>query len=71
MMVGDLTYDIRLLDEGHVPGVGDRRRLQETTALTNALRRRHPRLVILPVHDPGAALRLAQATGKIPPGEAA
>jgi N-acyl homoserine lactone hydrolase len=27
-----------------------------TTAMTNSLRRRYPALVILPAHDPGAAL---------------
>jgi hypothetical protein len=32
MMVGDLTYDAHLLETGHVPGVGSRRRLRETTA---------------------------------------
>jgi hypothetical protein len=33
------------------------------TAMINALRQQHPGLVILPAHDPGAAGRLAQATG--------
>jgi N-acyl homoserine lactone hydrolase len=66
MMVGDLTYDAHLLEAGHVPGVGSRRRLQETTAMINAMRQRYPGLVILPAHDPGAARRLAQATGQAP-----
>jgi N-acyl homoserine lactone hydrolase len=66
MMVGDLTYDAHLLEAGHVPGVGSRRRLREATAMINTMRQRHPGLVILPAHDPGAASRLTQATGHAP-----
>jgi N-acyl homoserine lactone hydrolase len=53
LLVDDLTYDAHLLEHGHLPGVGSRRQLQTTTAMTNVLRRRHPDLVILPAHDPG------------------
>lgn len=60
MMVGDLTYDVHVLEDGHVPGVGKRRRLRESTAKVNQLRRRYSDLVILPAHDPGAADRLQQ-----------
>jgi N-acyl homoserine lactone hydrolase len=63
VMVGDLTYDVHLLESGRVPGVGSRRRLRSASALINQMRRRHPDLVVLPAHDPGAASRLAQATG--------
>ena len=66
MMVGDVTYDADLLEAGHVPGVGSRRRRRDTTAMINTLRQQHPGLVILPAHDPGAASRLAQATGQAP-----
>jgi glyoxylase-like metal-dependent hydrolase (beta-lactamase superfamily II) len=66
IMVGDLTYDAHLLQAGHVPGVGSRRRLREATAMINTMRWRNPGLVILPAHDPGAASRLAQATGQAP-----
>jgi N-acyl homoserine lactone hydrolase len=74
MMVGDLTYDAHLLECGHVPGVGSRRRMREASAKTNALRVQQPGLVILPAHDPGAAGRLAEATGQksrptVPAGE--
>jgi hypothetical protein len=65
-MVGDVTYDAHLLEAGHVPGVGSRRRLREATAMINTMRRQYPGLVILPAHDPGAAGRLAQATGQAP-----
>jgi hypothetical protein len=34
--------------------------------MVNKLRTRIPDLVILPAHDPGAAGRLAQATGESP-----
>ena len=66
MMVGDVTYDADLLEAGHVPGVGSRRGLREATTMINTLRQRNPGLVILPAHDPGAASRLAQATGQAP-----
>ena len=66
IMVGDVTYDAHLLEAGHVPGVGSRRRLREATAMINTMRRQYPGLVILPAHDPGAAGRLAQATGQAP-----
>jgi N-acyl homoserine lactone hydrolase len=66
MMVGDLTYDVHLFEHGHVPGVGKRRQLQEATAMVNKMRERMPDLVVLAAHDPGAADRLAQATGQAP-----
>jgi N-acyl homoserine lactone hydrolase len=70
MMVGDLTYDVHHFDHGRVPGVGRRRRLRDATALVNTMRQRTPDLVILPAHDPGAADRLARATGQSPVGRA-
>jgi glyoxylase-like metal-dependent hydrolase (beta-lactamase superfamily II) len=70
LMVGDLTYDARLLESGHVPGVGDRGFLRQTTAAVNALRQREPHLVILPAHDPGAAVRLAAANSASTSAEA-
>jgi glyoxylase-like metal-dependent hydrolase (beta-lactamase superfamily II) len=68
LMVGDLTYDDTLLGAGRVPGVGEKGRLEETTYAVNALRQRHPDLVVLPAHDPGAAARLAAATSVIEAG---
>jgi N-acyl homoserine lactone hydrolase len=61
LMVGDLTFDVHLMEHGHVPGIGQRRRLVETTRKINAMREAHPDLVVLPAHDPGAAGRLAAA----------
>jgi N-acyl homoserine lactone hydrolase len=66
MMVGDLTYDVHLFEDGHVPGVGRRRRLRASTTKIKQLRRHYPDLVILPAHDPGAADRLARANGEAP-----
>ena len=62
LMVGDVTYDVHLLDEGHLPGVGIRRQMKEATDKILELRTAHPDLVILPAHDPDAANRLAAAT---------
>ena len=61
-LVGDLTYDARLLACGHVPGVGNRRILRRSTTLMNQLRQSSCGLAVLAAHDPGAAAALA-ATG--------
>jgi glyoxylase-like metal-dependent hydrolase (beta-lactamase superfamily II) len=55
LLVGDLTYDVRLLADERVPGVGSHRGLVESTRLVNALAERYPDLVILAAHDPAAA----------------
>ena len=64
LLVGDLTYDIERLDRGAVPGVGNRRELRRTTAMVDALRARHPGLVVAAAHDPTAAGRLQAALGQ-------
>lgn len=61
LMVGDLTYDDRLLAEGKLPGVGNKRQMRVATRMTNALRDSLPGLVVLPAHDPAAAARLSAA----------
>jgi glyoxylase-like metal-dependent hydrolase (beta-lactamase superfamily II) len=61
LLVGDLTYELEVLEAGRVPGIGDRASLRSSSATVLALRRLHPGLVILPAHDPGAAARLRQA----------
>ena len=60
-LVGDLTYDIELLEHGEIPGVGPGSRVRATTRLVNELRRRLPGLVVLAAHDPGAADALREA----------
>nr|WP_092887195.1 N-acyl homoserine lactonase family protein [Actinopolymorpha cephalotaxi] len=69
LMVGDLTYDDRLLNAGHLPGVGDKRQMRRAVRMVNELRTNLPGLVVLPVHDPGAAARLrdALAAGPVRP----
>ncbi len=62
LLVGDLTYDDDLLVARKVPGVGNKRELRRTADLVNDLRARHPGLVVLPAHDPGAAQRLTDAS---------
>jgi len=66
LMVGDLTYDGHVFEDGHVPGVGSRRRLREATAMVNKMREHMPDLVILAAHDPGAADRLNKSNGQAP-----
>ncbi|CAN5239359.1 N-acyl homoserine lactonase QqlR [soil metagenome] len=62
LCVGDLTFDVRVLDADKIPGVGDAEALHRASRAVLALRERHPDLVILPAHDPAAAGALAQAT---------
>jgi N-acyl homoserine lactone hydrolase len=65
LMVGDLTYDDRLLREGKLPGVGSKSAMRASAASVNALRARYPDLAVLPAHDPGAAERLARAEATV------
>ena len=58
LLAGDLTYGAEILQRGQIPGVGNRRRLAETTGKVLALKKKMPGLVILPAHDPTAAQRL-------------
>ncbi|MEO8528793.1 MAG: N-acyl homoserine lactonase family protein [Pseudolysinimonas sp.] len=62
LLVGDLTYDVELLEHEHLPGVGPRAVILDSTQKVNELCRRMPGLVVLAAHDPGAAsaLRLAR-----------
>ncbi|NEN06135.1 N-acyl homoserine lactonase family protein [Diaminobutyricibacter tongyongensis] len=55
LFVGDLTYDIHLFDDDHVPGVGRRRDLLASTQRVKALRDAQPGLIVAAAHDPGAA----------------
>lgn len=58
LLTGDLTYGAEILQRGQVPGVGNRRRLEESSRQVLALAQQHPDLVVLPAHDPTAAQRL-------------
>jgi N-acyl homoserine lactone hydrolase len=54
LFVGDLTYDVDLLADGRVPGVGKRAGLLASTQRVNEFRRHYPDLLILAAHDPSA-----------------
>jgi len=58
LLTGDLTYGAEILQSGRLPGVGNRRRLAESSRKVLALAERQPGLVVLPAHDPTAAQRL-------------
>ena len=55
LLAGDLTYGAEILQRGQVPGVGNRRRLAESSRRVLALAEQQPGLVVLPAHDPTAA----------------
>jgi N-acyl homoserine lactone hydrolase len=58
LLAGDLTFAAELLTRGQLSGLGDRRRLAESSRKALALAGRQPGLVVLPAHDPTAAMRL-------------
>jgi glyoxylase-like metal-dependent hydrolase (beta-lactamase superfamily II) len=58
LLAGDLTYGAEILQRGQLPGVGNRRRLAESSRKVFALAEQQPGLVVLPAHDPTAAQRL-------------
>jgi N-acyl homoserine lactone hydrolase len=58
LLAGDLTYGADILRRGQLPGVGNRRRLAESSRKVLALAEQQPGLVVLPAHDPTAAQRL-------------
>ena len=58
LLAGDLTYGAEILRRGQLPGVGNRRRLAESSHKVLALAHQQPGLVVLPAHDPTAAQRL-------------
>lgn len=62
LMVGDLTFDVHLMQDGHLPGLGERPQLRESTRAINRLWSRHPDLAILPAHDPAAGTRLSASS---------
>ncbi|NYF10900.1 glyoxylase-like metal-dependent hydrolase (beta-lactamase superfamily II) [Leifsonia sp. AK011] len=62
LFVGDLTYDVELLAEGRVPGVGSRSGLRASSRLVAEFVERNPGTVVLAAHDPAAAALLADAS---------
>jgi len=61
LFVGDLTYELELLDNDRVPGIGDAGQLKASFAKVRELRKALPNLVLLPSHDPLATETLAAA----------
>jgi N-acyl homoserine lactone hydrolase len=61
LMVGDLTFEVDLMEHEHVPGIGQHRQLRDSTRKINMIRARYPDLVVLAAHDHGAAASLAAA----------
>ena len=61
LMVGDVTYEVELLETGRIPGVGDAADLRKASAMVRELEKHYPGLAVLPAHDPGAAERLRVA----------
>ncbi|MGE5291347.1 MAG: N-acyl homoserine lactonase family protein [Micromonosporaceae bacterium] len=61
LLAGDLTYGAGILERRQIPGVGNKRRLAETTSKVLALKKRMPDLVVLPAHDPTAVRRLLES----------
>tara|TARA_R110002096_G_scaffold280294_1_gene474429 strand:- start:8179 stop:8478 length:300 start_codon:yes stop_codon:yes gene_type:complete len=65
LLVADLTYELDLLMNDHVPGTGNKSQLLASFAKVRALKKQLPDLVILPSHDPAAAEALKEATQTI------
>jgi N-acyl homoserine lactone hydrolase len=55
LFVGDLTYDVTLLAQGRIPGVGHPSGLHQATNRVNALVAGNPGMPVLAAHDPAAA----------------
>lgn len=66
LLAGDLTYELDLLMEDRVPGIGDAAQLRASYAKVRELRRRLPELVLLPAHDPASVATLAAVQNREP-----
>lgn len=63
LLVGDLTYETRLLEEDVLPGTGDKTALLASFAKVRRLKEKLPGLAIVASHDSSAEARIAKATG--------
>lgn len=61
LFVGDLTYELGLLLNDQVPGIGDAKVLRASFAKVRGLIEALPDLVVLPSHDPSATEMLGAA----------
>jgi glyoxylase-like metal-dependent hydrolase (beta-lactamase superfamily II) len=62
LFVGDLTYELELLCNDQVPGVGNAEQLIASFAKVRELREVLRDLIVLPSHDPSASATLAAIT---------
>ncbi len=65
LLVGDLTYEAALLEQGIVPGTGDKETLLASFAKVRRLKERLPGLAIVASHDFSAEKALLRATGQV------
>lgn len=63
LLVGDLTYEVDLLEQDIVPGTGDRDTLLAAFAKVRRLKQRLTGLVVIASHDFAANAALSRATG--------
>ncbi len=66
LFVGDLTYELELLQRDQMPGIGDHAALRATYAKVRDLKTALPDLVIVPSHDPAAADNVQRAGSRLP-----
>ncbi|WP_327291878.1 MBL fold metallo-hydrolase [Streptomyces sp. NBC_01198] len=64
LFVGDLTYDVNLLAQERIPGVGDTAGLHTSTRQVNEFATRNPGVAILAAHDAAAPTLLRTALGQ-------
>ena len=63
LLVGDLTYEAALLEQGITPGTGEKNTLHSSFEKVRCLKARLPELEIVASHDFGARDAIARATG--------
>lgn len=66
LLVGDLTYAEQMLQRDQVPATGQADVLRASFSKVRALKKHLPDLVILPAHDPDAAIKLESSTPQLP-----
>ena len=66
LFVGDLTYELTLLMNDQLPGIGDHAELRSSFAKVRGLKAALPDLVVVPSHDTAAAANVAAAGAALP-----
>tara|TARA_R110002073_G_scaffold47016_2_gene127887 strand:+ start:2017 stop:2274 length:258 start_codon:yes stop_codon:yes gene_type:complete len=65
LLVGDLTYEAGLIEQGVVAGMGNKGTSPAIFEKVRRLKEPLPGLVIVDSHDPGAGGALLHATGRL------